>query len=72
MCVCVLLQVKQSGVTWHDTKRQLRRDHRWELAELLDIGDREQLFQDHVTGLAEKKRQQFRRLLEETTQVSQL
>ena len=31
--------------------------------------DKERLFQEHVDGLAEKKRMQFRKLLEETPQV---
>ncbi len=64
-----VLQVRNSDASWHDTRRQLRKDHRWELVELLEPSEREKLFRDHVDGLSEKKRLQFRRLLEETPQV---
>ena len=55
--------------SWNDTKRSLRKDYRWELAELLDAGEKEKLFQDHIDQLTDKKRIQFRQLLEENTQV---
>ena len=55
--------------SWNDTKRSLRKDHRWELAELLEPGEKEELFQDHIEQLTDKKRIQFRQLLEENTQV---
>ena len=63
------LQVRNPSKSWHDAKRNLRRDHRWELAELLESGEKEKLFQEHIEQLIEKKRIQFRLLLEETTQV---
>ncbi len=56
-------------VHWHDVKKTLRKDPRWELLRLLDHEEKEQLFQEHVLGLANKKRLQFRKLLKETTQV---
>lgn len=55
---------------WHEAKRSMKRDQRWELTKLLDHEEREQLFQDHVLELANKKRIHFRKLLEETPQVS--
>jgi len=64
-----LFQVRNSDAIWHDTKRSLRRDHRWELADLLEATEKERLFREHVEALAEKKRLQFRKLLEETPQV---
>ena len=64
-----LYQVRNSDAISHDTKRSLRRDHRWELADLLEAADKEKLFREHVEALAEKKRLQFRKLLEETPQV---
>lgn len=62
--------VRHSDAIWHETKRSLRKDHRWELAELLEGMDKERLFREHVDGLAEKKRMQFRKLLEETPQIT--
>lgn len=47
----------------------MKRDPRWESTKLLDHEEREQMFQTHVLELANKKRLQFRKLLEETTQV---
>lgn len=62
--------MRNPGKSWHDIKRNLRRDHRWELAELLESSEKEKLFQEHIEHLIEKKRIQFRQLLEETTQVA--
>jgi len=62
--------VRNSDAIWHDTKRSLRRDHRWELADLLETTEKERLFREHVETLAEKKRLQFRKLLEETPQIT--
>ena len=47
----------------------MKRDQRWEVTKQLDHEEREQLFQDHVLELANKKRMHFRKLLEETAQV---
>lgn len=55
---------------WHEAKRSMKRDQRWEVTKMLDHEEREQLFQDHVLELANKKRLHFRKLLEETAQVS--
>lgn len=38
---------------------------------LLEAEEKEKLYQEHCDGLMEKKRLQFRRLLEETSQVEQ-
>ena len=62
--------MRNPSKSWHDAKRNLRRDHRWELAELLEGSEKEKLFQEHIEQLIEKKRIQFRQLLEETTQVN--
>ena len=61
--------MRSADAVWHDTRKQLKQDHRWGLAELLESSERERLFQEHIEGLMEKKRLQFRRLLEETSQV---
>ena len=62
-------QVRSTGVTWNEVKRQLRQDARWESTGLLEPSEKERLFQEHCVGLVERKRLQFRRLLEETSQV---
>ena len=61
--------MRNVSLTWHDVRRQLRQDPRWAATELLEIGEKERLFQEHTDGLTERKRLQFRRLLEETSQV---
>ena len=64
-----LLQVKNTGSSWHDAKHSLRKDPRWGMAELLESNEREKMFWDHIDSLLEKKRQHFRRLLDDTSQV---
>lgn len=61
--------VKDPLSSWTETKRQLRRDQRWEMSEMIDISDREKMFRDHISQLAKKRRLQFRKLLEETPKV---
>lgn len=63
------VQVRAPHVQWHEAKRSMKRDPRWEATKLLDYDEKEQIFQGHVLELANKKRLQFRRLLEETGQV---
>ena len=62
-------KVRQSTASWHATKKTLKKDSRWELADLLDSSDKERLFREHVLVLAEKKKKQFQKLLEETSEV---
>ena len=62
--------MRSAQVQWHDVKRMLKRDHRWDLTKLLDHDEKEQLFQDHVLQLREKKRMQFRKLLTDTQGVN--
>ena len=64
-----MFQVRKTDMSWADTKKSLRKDHRWELSELLDPTEKEKLFRNHVHALVEKKRLHFRKLLEETSQV---
>uniref|UniRef100_T1IIS2 Transcription elongation regulator 1 n=1 Tax=Strigamia maritima TaxID=126957 RepID=T1IIS2_STRMM len=62
--------VRQSDLTWREAKRMLRKDHRWELAELLDRDEKEKLFNEHIEQLSKKKREKFRELLDETPSVT--
>ncbi|EDO43130.1 predicted protein [Nematostella vectensis] len=62
--------VRNSDVTWKETKRTLRKDHRWSMVEPLPKEEREKIFNDHISQLHERKREQFRKLLDETTELT--
>ncbi|XP_077597043.1 transcription elongation regulator 1 isoform X2 [Stigmatopora nigra] len=62
--------VRSSDATWSDTRRNLRKDHRWESSSLLEREEKEKLFNDHVEALAKKKKEHFRQLLDETTMIT--
>ncbi|XP_069002240.1 transcription elongation regulator 1 isoform X3 [Embiotoca jacksoni] len=61
--------VRSSDATWSDTRRNLRKDHRWESASLLEREEKEKLFNEHVEALAKKKKEHFRQLLDETSMI---
>ncbi|XP_007889591.2 transcription elongation regulator 1 isoform X5 [Callorhinchus milii] len=62
--------VRSSDVTWSDTRRTLRKDHRWESASLLEREEKEKLFSEHIEALTKKKREHFRQLLDETSAIT--
>ena len=62
-------QVRSSDASWSDTRRNLRKDHRWESASLLERDEKEKLFNEHVEALSKKKKENFRQLLDETVMV---
>ncbi|XP_023817991.1 transcription elongation regulator 1 isoform X1 [Oryzias latipes] len=62
--------VRSSDATWSDTRRNLRKDHRWESSSLLEREEKEKLFNEHVEALAKKKKEQFRQLLDETSMIT--
>ena len=62
-------QVRSSDASWSDTRRNLRKDPRWESASLLERDDKEKLFNAHVETLSKKKKENFRQLLDETVMV---
>lgn len=64
-----LFQVRSSDVSWSDTRRTLRKDHRWESGSLLEREEKEKLFNEHIEALTKKKREHFRQLLDETSAV---
>lgn len=64
------LQVRNGEATWRDTRKQLRKDHRWELASLLEREEKEQIFEEHIKALAKKNKEMFHKLLDETPDVS--
>lgn len=65
-----LFQVRKPDATWKETKRALRKDHRWSMADALPKDEKEKIFDDHIAKLHGRKREQFRRLLDETSEVS--
>lgn len=66
------LQVRNGDLAWREAKRQLRKDHRWELAESLDREEKERLFNEHIEQLGRKKRDKFRELLDEVGASTEL
>ena len=61
-----VLQVRTAEYGWRDTRKQLRKDHRWDLTEQLDKDEKEKLFEVHVDGLSRRNKDMFHRLLDET------
>ncbi|KAG8439250.1 hypothetical protein GDO86_005466 [Hymenochirus boettgeri] len=62
--------VRSSDVSWSDTRRTLRKDHRWESGSLLEREEKEKLFTEHIEALTKKKREHFRQLLDETSAIT--
>lgn len=62
--------VRNSEASWRDTRKQLRKDHRWELASLLDREEKEKLFESHLENLNKKNREMFHKLLDETSEIT--
>lgn len=61
--------VRNSDVTWKEVKKQLKKDHRWELVDSLAREEKERLFNDHINSLDKKKRDKFREMLDEITSL---
>ncbi|XP_052471346.1 transcription elongation regulator 1-like isoform X2 [Carassius gibelio] len=62
--------VKLPDANWSETRRTLRKDHRWETSSLLERDEKERLFNEHIEVLAKKKKEQFRQLLDETISIN--
>lgn len=65
-----MLKVRSCDTTWHEGKKQLRKDHRWDLAELVDRNKKEELFNEHVKQLYKRKKEAFYQMLDEQPTVS--
>ncbi|KPJ18778.1 Transcription elongation regulator 1 [Papilio machaon] len=57
--------VRNPDLTWREAKKQLKKDHRYKLAELLSKEDKERLFSQHISVLSNKRRDKLRALLTE-------
>ncbi|XP_026090077.1 transcription elongation regulator 1-like [Carassius auratus] len=62
--------VRSTDASWSETRRNLRKDHRWESAALLERHEKEKLFEEHVEALTKKKKEHFRQLLDETSMIT--
>ncbi|KAL5022911.1 hypothetical protein ScPMuIL_002066 [Solemya velum] len=62
--------VRNAEASWRDTRKQLRKEHRWDMADLLDRDEKEKLFEAHVDNLAKKNREMFHKLLTETQELT--
>lgn len=62
--------MRSSDVSWSDTRRTLRKDHRWESGSLLEREEKEKLFNEHIEALTKKKKEHFRQLLDETSSIT--
>eukprot|EP00794_Sanderia_malayensis_P005398 gene5398-6074_t len=57
--------VRDPELTWKETRRALRKDPRWEALDVISKPDKEEVFNEHIKDLNRKKREKFRRLLDE-------
>lgn len=57
--------VRDSSFTWKETRRVLRKDPRWGAVDILDVQEKESLFEEHIADLRGKRRSQFRKMLDE-------
>ena len=64
-----IVQVRNCESSWRDTRKQLRKDHRWDLADLIDREEKEKLFEEHIDILAKRSKEMYHKLLDETTLV---
>ncbi|XP_062405373.1 transcription elongation regulator 1-like isoform X2 [Sardina pilchardus] len=62
--------VRTPDASWSDTRRALRKDHRWDSSSVLEREERERLFNEHVEALAKKKKELFRQLLDDTQTIT--
>lgn len=59
-------KVRNPESSWRETRKQLRKDHRWDLTEQLDKEEKEKLFEAHIENLTRRNKDMFHKLLEET------
>jgi len=62
--------IKNTDTSWHDARKQLRKDERYQMSELLDKDAKEKLFKEHITSLERKKRDMLYQLLNDHEKIS--
>lgn len=61
--------IKNPDMSWHDAKKQLKKDDRYESLSMLDREARERLFNEHIDVLEKKRKDLFFQLLNEDDQI---
>merc|ERR1719300_2293802 len=62
--------IRHPDYTWKETKKVLKKDSRYEsIAANLEKSEREKQFDDHIDRLVAKKKDNYRRLLEECKEI---
>ena len=63
--------IKQSDYTWKEAKKILKKDARYEAAsDSLDKSERERLFDEHIDALHAKKKENYRKMLDECKDIT--
>jgi len=62
--------IKNPNISWHEAKKQLKKDHRYDMVVSLDREEKRKLFESHREALIKKKRTKFRELLRETKEIT--
>lgn len=57
-------------MSWKEAKRQLRKDSRYELVDSLDSEEKEKLYKVHVEDLSKRKKEKFREMLNEISDLT--
>ncbi|KAL3123126.1 hypothetical protein niasHT_005059 [Heterodera trifolii] len=57
--------IKHTDISWHDGRKLMRKDNRYQNCELLEKDVKERLFKEHVRELERKRRDVFFQLLDE-------
>ncbi|XP_063709217.1 transcription elongation regulator 1 isoform X2 [Culicoides brevitarsis] len=66
----LLVDLVKTDVTWKESKKALKKDSRYDMADMLSREEKETLFEEHINTLSKKKRDKFREMLEELPQFS--
>ncbi|KAF8784958.1 Transcription elongation regulator 1 like protein [Argiope bruennichi] len=62
--------VRSPDVSFHEVKKTLRKDHRWDMVGELTREERERVYEEHISVLFRKKKEKFRELLDETPEIT--
>jgi len=57
-------------MSWKEAKRQLRKDTRYELVDSLESEEKEKLYKVHVEELSKRKKEKFREMLNEISDLT--
>jgi len=57
--------VKDTQYSWKETRRSLRKDPRWSAVDSLDKSEKEDLFDEHIKDIRDKRKKSFRKMLDD-------